>query len=216
MIARAFSPAYPHTAAARLKLPERATAIALLLLLHAALLLLINPKFGVQTEVLPLNEITVSFHVPKPKEVAPPAVNPVFIRPTAPAITLPVIPGSNLSPAAPAAPNVTGLGQSLFNCDLANSKNLTREQRAKCLLFGRASSPAATMEAGLPKSSAARHSAIWAAELAARQTPLTVPCTSLQQRVFGGPGLQNPTTTLMADPLCLLSGLLNRFQPGSK
>ena len=32
----------------------------------------------------PLNEITLSFHTPKPPETAPPAINPLFVAPSAP------------------------------------------------------------------------------------------------------------------------------------
>ena len=208
---------YRQSAVARLKLRERATAIALLLILHAALFLLINPKFGRQTETPPLNEITLSFSVQKPRElVAPPAINPVFVRPAAPAIAPPVIPESNLPLPPLTSPNVTGIGRSLINCDLANSRNLSREERANCLHFGVAPPAAGTMEAGLPKTSRAKNSALWAAELAARQKPVRVPCTGIAQQVLGGPGAQKQVTAIMADPLCLLSGLWNGFRSASR
>lgn len=217
MIARAFSPAYPQAAAARLKLPERATAVALLVLLHVALFLLINPKFGRQTETRPLNEIVLSFHAPVAKEVPPPVANPVFIRPNAPAIAPPIIPESNLPPSPGlATPNVSGIGRSLFDCDLANGKSLTREGRANCLHPGLAPPAVGTMEAGMPKTSKAKHSALWAAGLEARQKPVRVPCTSIEQQVLGGPGLEKPVTAIMADPLCLLHGLLDGFQAKEK
>ncbi|HLY06082.1 MAG TPA: hypothetical protein VKR31_10070 [Rhizomicrobium sp.] len=202
---------------ARLKLPERATAIALLLLLHAALFYLINPKFAGPTETRPLNEITLSFNSPKPIEPAPPVINPVLAKPFVPAISPPVIPEANppLSPAL-AAPNVTGIGRSLFNCDLANGKNLSREERANCPRLGIAPPAAGIMEAGMPKTSKARNSALWAAELEARHTPVRVPCTGIAQTVLGGPGVQKQVTAIMADPLCLLNGVLNGFHPQRK
>lgn len=215
MTAHTLSRADRSSAAARLRLPERATAVALLVLLHAALFYLINPKFGHYREAP--TEITLSLNAPKSTEPPPRAINPTFIRPNAPAIPPPSItePNVPLPPSAP-APDVSGIGRSLFNCDLANGKNLSSEQRANCLHIGPAPPAAGTMEAGMPKASKAKQSALWAAQLEARKTPPTVPCTSLQQEVLGGPGLQKQTTTLMADPLCLLNGLLNGFQPQGK
>jgi hypothetical protein len=215
VIARAFSPAYQTAAAARLKLPERATAVALLLLLHAALFLLISPKFGVQEQMRPVNEVTLSFQAPRPRELAPPAVTPVFVRPSAPIVTPPAIVQSAL-PSLRAAPDITGIGRSLFNCDLANSGNLLPEYHANCLNFGTAPPASGMAETGMPKRTKVKHGVTWAAELAARQAPPEVPCTSLQQQVFGGPGAQKPVTTLMADPLCLLNGLLNGFSGHEK
>jgi hypothetical protein len=206
-----------QSAPAQLKLPERATAVALLLLLHAALFFLINPKFGPKTELQPLSEITLSFNAPKPRDMALPAVNPVFLKPAPPAIAPPIIPESNLPPPpAMATPNVTGIGRSLFSCDLANTNNLSREDRANCGRLGPAPPPTGTMEAGMPKTSKAKHGALWAAELAARRAPVRVPCTGIVQQVLGGPGAQKQVSAIMADPLCLLDGLWNGFQPRVK
>jgi len=210
MDARAFSPAYQR-GAVRAGLPERAAVIALLVLLHVALFWLLQPQFGVPSRMPPLNEIWLTFHPPNARETASPAIHPVFVRPKGPVITPPVI--LSPSPLAPpaAAPNVTGLGRSLFDCDLANSQNLSAEQRANCLTFRHAPSAAGTAEAGMPKGSRAKHSRLWAAELSARQKPPEVPCTHIEQQVLGGPGVQKPVTAVMADPLCLLNGLLDGF-----
>jgi hypothetical protein len=215
---RALSPAYRPAALARLKLPERTTAVALLVLLHAALLFLINPQFRLPTAPQ-VNEITLSFSRVQPREAPPPAINPVLMRPNAPPMAPPVIPQSNLPSVLQApltAPDIGGVGRSLFNCDLGNSGNMPPEERANCLNFGATPPASGSLEAGMPKNSKAKHGAIWAAELSARRTPPEVPCTSLQQQVFGGAGIQKPVTTLMADPLCLLNGLLNGFQAQTK
>lgn len=203
--------------AARLRLPERATAVALLLVLHAALFFLISPDFGVQEETRPLREITLSLPAPQLRTLPPPPINPVLVKPNAPEVTPPIILETNVPRlSAPAAPNVTGLGQSLFNCDLANSRNLSREQRANCLNFALAPPAAGTVEAGLPKNSRAKQNARWAAALAARQKPVSVPCTGIAQMVLGGPGVQKQVTIPVADPLCLLNGVWNGFRPESK
>jgi hypothetical protein len=215
VLAHAFSPTHQRAAAARRRLPERATAVALLVLLHVALLFLINPQFRVQKAPLTVNEITLSFHAAMPREAPPPAINPVLMKPNA--IAPPVIPQSNLASVPPlAAPGISGVGRSLFNCDLANTRNLPPEKRANCLGHGTAPPAAETVEAGMPKRSKAKNGVLWAAELAARQTPPEVPCTSVQQQVFGGPGVQKPVTTIMADPLCLLNGFFNGFQAHAK
>jgi hypothetical protein len=151
-----------------------------------------------------------------PERGAAVAIAPVFVKPSAPIVAPPAIPQSALPPPPMAVPDVTGIGRWFFNCDLANNANLPPEQRANCLNFGIAPPAAGTVEAGMPKTTKAKHSTEWAAELAARQTPPEVPCTSLQQQVFGGPGVQKPVTTLMADPLCLLNGLLNGFHAAPK
>jgi hypothetical protein len=148
--------------------------------------------------------------------LAPPAIAPVFIKPSAPLITAPVIPQSSLPLTSPlAAPDITGIGRSLFNCDLANNENLPREKRANCLNFG-VPPVSGTVEAGLPKNSKTKHGAIWAAELATKQAPPVLPCVSIQQQVFGGLGVQKPVGAIMADPLCLLGGLLNGFHSQPK
>ena len=215
VIARAFSPAHHRAAAARLRLPERAAVVALLVLLHAALLYLIHPKFAL-TQMRPLNEITLSFHTPKPPETAPPAINPLFVAPSAPTPVPPQIPQSVSPSSQPAAPDIAGVGRSLFNCDIASAENPAPEQRANCFHFGAAPPVSGTAEAGMPKNSRVKNSVLWAAQLSARQTPPEAPCTSLKQQAFGGPGVQKPVTALMADPLCLLNGLLNGFHAPSK
>lgn len=219
MIALASASAYRPRATAQLKLPERATAAALILLLHAALLFLINPQFRLPTSARPLNEITLFLSVRSPRTLPPPAFNPVLGTPRAPTVAPPVIPKPNVpSTVSPslAAPDIGGVGRSLFDCDLANRGNLSPEERANCAGLGTVPPASSTLEAGMPKNSRTNHAAIWAAEFAARQTPPAVPCTSLQQEVFGGPGVQTPVTALMADPLCLLNGLLNGFHPQPK
>lgn len=186
------------------------------MLVHAALLLLIDPRFGGRTEPRPLSEITLSFPATEPTEPALAPINPEFVKPRASAIAPPQIPQSARPFPPSAAPDITGIGRSLFNCDLANGANLPTEQRANCFPFGIAPPATGTAEAGMPKNSRAKNQALWAAQLAAKQAPAEVPCTSLQQQVFGGVGAQKPVTTLMADPLCLLNGLLNGFGKAGK
>lgn len=43
-----------------------------------------------------------------------------------------------------------------------------------------------------------------------------VPCTGIALLVLAGPGAQKQVTIRVADPLCLLNGLWNGFQPQSK
>ena len=198
------------------RLPERAVAVALLVLLHAALFLLINRGFGVRSVLRPLREITLSFPAPTPTKFLPAPISPELVKPREPVIAPPQVPQNGVPSSPSAAPDITGIGRSLFNCDLANGANLPPEQRANCLRFGIAPPANGTAEAGMPKNSGAKNEALWAAQLAAKQAPAEVPCTSLQQQVFGGVGAQKPVTTLMADPLCLLNGLLNGFGKAGK
>jgi hypothetical protein len=174
VLARAFSLAYRRSAAARLRLPERVTAVALLVLLHAALLFLINPQFRLQTAPQTVNEITLSFSAAKPRKAPPPVINPVLMKPNAPTMAPPVISPLNLPQTLQpplTAPGMSGVGRSLFNCDLANSGNLPPEKRANCLSFGTTPRAPGTLEAAIPKNSKAKHGALWAAQLAGTANP---------------------------------------------
>jgi hypothetical protein len=172
---------------------QRATGAALVLLLHALLLMaalraITHPGTQVRAEhellfVLP------SLRKPPPRATvtAPPA-------PPAPrgiTLVLPVTP----PPLATPTPDIKGLGQNLFGCAPETLGNLSSEQRARCggivpgvegLGLGQARSHVKDPE-------------LRAAEMEKMNTPMSVPCVTIQTQSLG-PAYQQHI--LMVDPVC--------------
>jgi hypothetical protein len=108
--------------------------------------------------------------------------------------------------AAPPAANIQQFGNTLFGCTPENLGNLTAEQRSHCSFVGIAPPDATGLaEAASHVNDPARR----AAELAARNTPARVPCTSIMSHSLGFTGQQD--IGVMANSLCVLSGLFNGF-----
>jgi len=187
---------------------ERTTAVLLLALLHAALFALLNPKFGTRIEPQVI-ELDLTLPPPPPKEIEQVPIEPAFAAPKIPRFRL-NLPQRHVPPVAtaPQSPEgVIGLGKSLFNCTLGITNTLPLGENPHCARLAVPRSPADTADIGMPKTSRAVQSPRWAAALAARRAPPSVPCTHLEQTIMGGFGAQKPVTALMADPLCLLKAL---------
>lgn len=186
------------------KLAGRAAVIAVLVLLHAGLFLAFNPTLPFRA-ARPASEVMLVFPQAPQRPAEAPVITPTLAVPRPPLVAPPELPQSAGPPAAP-VPNagITGIGHALFDCDLANGRNLSPDQRSNCLHWPMAR---AVPEVGMPKKSHAVQSARWAAELVARKEPLKVPCTGIVRETIGGFAAQRQTTTLMADPLCVLGKL---------
>src|SRR6202043_2979612 len=116
------------------KLFERTAAIFLLLVVHAALLLLFNPKITIGTAP-PVREITISLQRSLPAKASPSLIEPAFETPKSPPVAsgvAPVYPAPPVASPVPSRSGLSGLGESLFNCDLGNPGNVTPEERAHC------------------------------------------------------------------------------------
>lgn len=194
----------------RQKLFERAAAVFLLLVVHGALLLLFNPKLRVGAAP-PIREIMFSLLRSLPARAPPAPIEPVFESPKSPSIVpgiAPAFPAPPVGPPTSSQSGISGLGESLFNCDIGNPGNLPPEERTQCRHLSAPHSGAA--EIGMPKKSRALQSARWAAALAARHEPPRIPCVGVAQIIEGGgPGAQKSVTVPMVDPLCVLNQFLN-------
>lgn len=189
------------------KMAARAAVVGLLMALHAALFLALNPQFPVPVAER-AREIVLLLPQRAPKPQLTPTVAPGFAVPRIAVPFPPVFPPIVAPETETPLPNVTGLGRSLFGCDLANGQNLPPDQRENCW---QASLPPSAPEIGMPKKSHAVESARWVAELAARRIPPAVPCAHVETMLIGTFGAQKRIGAMAADPLCLLNGLLNGF-----
>ena len=148
----------------------------------------------------------ITFFLPRLRET--PKASPAP-RGTRPSTSLPIrnSPGLKLPPIAmpPPTTDLQAFGNALFGCAPENLGKLTPEQRTHCSGFGVApnDTTAVTEPPSLVKDLPRRE-----AELAARNTPARVPCTSLRTQTFG---FSSNVTTAIVDPLCALNGWLNGF-----
>jgi hypothetical protein len=178
---------------------QRATGAALVLLLHALLLIvalraITHPGTPLRAEhellfVLP------PLHQPAPRTTitappAPPAPRGIVLAP-------PILP----PPVAP-APDIRGLGQNLFGCAPETLGNLSAEQRARC---GGIAPGSEGLGIGEPRSHV-KDAQLRAAEMEKKNTPTTVPCVTIQTQSLG-PAYQQHI--LMVDPVCA-NGQLSR------
>jgi hypothetical protein len=190
---------------------QRMCSFLLVLLLHALLLFallhfLVQRQAPIAAQSEHLLEMIISTARP-PVPVATPKAAPK--RKPVPVLTNP---GGETSGAMPslappvAPPDITGLGQALFGCAPENIPNLTPDQRAHCTNgFTRPDQDAVIEPPSHVKDPARR-----AAEMRARNTPGRIPCTSLTEVQISPAG---STLVPMADPGCVISGLLNGFHP---
>ncbi len=88
------------------------------------------------------------------------------------------------------------LGRSLFNCAPENLGLLSPEERARC--GGSGIAPDNGLAAAGPPSHV-KNPELRAAEMEKKNTPMNVPCVTLQTRSLG-PGFQDHV--LMVDPVC--------------
>lgn len=185
---------------------QRMTSLSLVLLLHALLLLLLLHAFTQKNgsrltpretilRLLPLLRPT-----PQTDETGPPSAG------TAPGAR------PSLAPAAPATaptaqtPDITGLGFNLFGCAPERLAMLTPDERARCNTGLKAPGRDVVI---IPKSHV-QDPARRAAEMRAKNSPLSIPCTS----TGSAPGpYGSKSVAAMIDPGCALRGLLNGFDP---
>lgn len=169
---------------------RRIVSAALVLLLH--LLLVMALLHSVIRPDRPAAMREIFFHF------APPAQRAAPLPPPLPAMVTPprggVVSGAAPLP-IPAAPDMRGVGQSLFGCAPENLGSLTPEQRSHCdTAFARPG-------AGTEPPSHVKDAARWADELKARNTPGRIPCTyiAVTPAMAGGGDNKVP----MAEFVCL-------------
>ncbi len=187
--------------------PAAALSLALVVLLHALLLFaFLHFLVTAQRSARPAPERLLEMIISTARKPLP---APMTALPSKPA-TAPHRGGehSGVMPSyAPpvAAPDVTGLGQALFDCAPENP-NLSPEQRAHCPGVFTRHDDSALVE---PKSHV-HDPARREAEMRTKNTPGRVPCTSLTEVQTS---LSGNTMVPMVDPVCAIGGLLNGFGP---
>jgi hypothetical protein len=182
-------------------LTRRMTSLALVMLLHGLLLMLLLQTFthnGVRT--LPTRETILRLLPllkPAPQQEAAPRSS------AAPRPAPLVIPAAPETGAAPETPDIRALGDRLFGCAPEKLAVMTREERARCAI-GLAAPDRSVVT--IPKSHV-RDPQRRAAEMAAKNKPLVVPCTY----VVDAPAPHGSTPGVMVNPVCALDGLVNGF-----
>jgi len=188
------------------KTRDRITGVTFAVLLQMGFVIIYALPLVMPAKKLP-HEIT--FFLPRLREVVKPASGVRRGRPSpVPPLVGPplIVPPSVVPPAVtPPATDLRAFGNALFGCAPENLNNLTPEQRSHCSGF--AAMPRDEGAVGEPRS-LVKDLPRRQAELAARNTPARVPCTSLRSKSLG-PGFQD--TGAMVDPLCVLNGLINGF-----
>jgi len=183
---------------------RRLSSAFLVALLHGLLLLALL-HFLVPSQSRPGTQRILESFVTFARKAAPAEAPPL------PAMPAPPSRGGVTSGAAPslaptiAAPDIRGLGQSLFGCAPETLANLSPEQRSHCTNGLARPDDSAVIEPPSHVKDPARR----AAEMRAKNTPGRIPCTYLGQ----APAPYGSTTTVMADPVCVMDGLTNGFGP---
>jgi hypothetical protein len=171
---------------------QRATGAALVLALHILLLLAalraITPPGIVARAARELTFVLSPLRKPPPQTAIAPRTTPA---PRALTLPLPAAPTPSIQPAAP---DIKSLGQSLFGCALENLGNLSQEQRARCAGIA----PSGGTAVAAPPSHV-KDPELRAAEMDKKNTPMTVPCVTIQTQSLG-PAYQQHI--LMVDPVC--------------
>jgi hypothetical protein len=188
---------------------QRAVSALAVLLLHALLLFaLLHFLVRPQDARLPGAERILEFVISPPKVAAP---APVPTAPRRQRVPVQAPPGGETSGAVPSlappaqTPDIRGLGQALLGCAPENLSSLTPEQRANCHNgFSRPDDRAVIEPPSHVKDPARR-----AAEMAARNATLRVPCTSVIDAPVGGGTAAVP----MVDPACVIGGAFRGFGP---
>ena len=187
------------------KTRDRLTGVAFAVLLQMGFVIIFIYSLPL---VLPAKKLPheITFFIPRLRDVVKPASSARRGKPSpaSPLAVPPIIPPVALPPPPPAT-DLRAFGDALFGCATENLNNLTPEQRAHCSGF--AALPRDRDGVAEPRS-LVKDLPRRQAELAARNTPARVPCTSLRSKSLG-PGFQD--TGAMVDPLCVLNGLINGF-----
>ncbi|HEX4270757.1 MAG TPA: hypothetical protein VHZ32_05200 [Rhizomicrobium sp.] len=178
---------------------QRAGGATLVLLLHM-LVLLAALRAITAPGIAPRREQELTFVLPTLRKLPPKTAIMPQTAPSPRAITLPPPPALP-PPASPAAPDVRSLGRSLFGCAPENLGNLPSEQRARCSGIA----PSDGMAVIAPRSHV-KDPELRAAEMEKKNTPMTVPCVTIQTQSLG-PAYQQHI--LMVDPVCAEQQLRN-------
>lgn len=184
----------------------RIAAIVLLLLLHAIVLaVLLTAKVTTVPVPRGMREIILSLVRTKPRALPPPKKPEEKVRVLSPAFRPLTLPPSITQQ----QPDITGVGNALFNCDPDSLAGMPPDQRGNCdhLVI---SKPGGAPDLGMPKKLEAHDEARWSAALAARHTPVRAPCVSMKEGpvpITGG----KRDTIVMTDVLCAAKGLINGF-----
>ena len=183
---------------------HRLTSLALVLLLHGLLLMLLLQTFAYKNaRILPTRETILRLLPllkPAPRQEAAPRSS---ATPRPAPLVIPAAPEIGASPQAPDLRALGALGKSLFGCAPERLATLTPEERARCST-GLVAPDRSVVT--IPKSHV-RDPQRRAAEMAARNKPLVVPCTY----VIDAPAPYGSTLGVMANPICVLDGLVNGF-----
>ena len=182
-------------------LTNRMTSLALVMLLHGLLLLLLLQTLAHKdARSLPTRETILRLLPllkPAPQQDAAPRSS------AAPRPAPLVIPAAPETGAAPEAPDIRALGDRLFGCAPERLATMTPEDRAHCAT-GLAAPDRSVVT--IPKSRV-RDPQRRAAEMAAKNKPLVVPCTYITD----APAPHGTTPGVMVSPLCVMDGLINGF-----
>ena len=180
---------------------QRMTSLMLVMLLHGLLLMLLLQTFTHKgPRVLPARETILRLLPllkPAPQQEAAPRSS------ASPRPAPIVIPAGPETGAAPSAPDLRALGDKLFGCAPEKLAGMTPEERARCATGLTAPDRSVVT---IPKSHV-RDPQRRAAEMAAKNKPLVVPCTY----VIDAPAPHGTTPAVMVNPICALDGLLNGF-----
>jgi len=181
-------------------LGQRVASLALVMLLHLLLLWALLQMVTKAPAVIHAREIFFHISVPHRTVPAPPSPPQAQQSRGAPVLRARPLP----TPAIP-APDLHGLGQSVFGCAPENLPNLSTEQRSHCHGLKR---PDDTLLAEPP--SHVKDPQRRAAEMRTKNTPGRIPCAV----IMAAPAPYGGTAPAPAvDPICVIGGLLNGFGP---
>jgi hypothetical protein len=184
---------------------QRATSILLVSGLHAALLFALL-HFLVQPQSRPAAraERLLEMFIRPQRVVAPAAQGQRAAAPRRQQGRTILTPAPSFAPPAQ-APDITGIGRALTACVPENLSNLSPQERAHCPgVFHKPDETVLAMPQSHVKDPARR-----AAEMAAKNRPGRIPCTSVARVDTAAGAVAVP----MLDPGCAIDGLINGFEP---
>jgi len=192
--------------------PQRVAGFVLAMLVQAgfiALLVISRPTFAPRQKLT--KELTL-FLPRLPRAVSPPLALPApsagaprsLVAPP----TVPAPPSPNTLRAVPAAPDLSGLGLSLFGCAPEQWSSLSPEQRAKCPRPGEGLTAKNAPDLLHPPPSQSKDRDYWAVELQKRNDPIPTCMTFKRQAV--AIGIED--YRLMVDPICAAKKLQRAMQ----
>ena len=185
----------------------RFASLSLVVLLHLLLVMAMLQIVAKRPAAISVPEIFFRIAIPQ-RERATPLRSLPLSPPSRPSRGA-TVPGAQPAPgiAAPSvpAPDIGGLGQSVFGCAPENLPNLNAEQRSHCHGLTRPNDTLLVEPPSHVKDPQRR-----AAEMRTKNTPGRIPCTMITD----APAPHGGTVPAPAvDPICVIGGLLNGFGP---